>query len=148
MERDSISSLLVNCVNIAYDLQAQQLKYTKFSYLSLSELHVLEAISLEKETTMTNVANRLLITVGSLTTAINKLIEKGVVERSRQLEDRRIVILKLTKEGQEALKLHQSIHEAIDAIIDDCVGTKNREWVETTIKEISSRLTEVKNTYK
>ena len=88
MSKDSITSLLVDCVNIAYDLQSQQLKCTKFDFLSISELHVLEAIALEKEATMTNVANRLLITVGSLTTAINKLILKGVVERSRHEEDR------------------------------------------------------------
>ncbi|MBS5114706.1 MAG: MarR family transcriptional regulator [Erysipelotrichaceae bacterium] len=148
MSKDSITSLLVDCVNIAYDLQSQQLKCTKFDFLSISELHVLEAIALEKEATMTNVANRLLITVGSLTTAINKLILKGVVERSRHEEDHRIVILKLTKSGQEALVLHQEIHEAIDDVIYDCIEPDMVEWVNDTIKEISKRLNDIKDTYK
>lgn len=148
MSKNSISSLLVNCVNIAYDLQAQQLKCTKFNYLSVSEVHVLEAISLEKDATMTNVANRLLITVGSLTTAVNKLLKKGVIERYRLKDDRRIVILKLTESGKEALELHNSIHEAIDDIIRDCIDDKEYNWVENRIMEISSRLNEVKDTYK
>ena len=38
MSKDSITSLLVDCVNIAYDLQSQQLKCTKFDFLSISRI--------------------------------------------------------------------------------------------------------------
>ena len=62
------------------------------------------------ERTMSEVAQDLKITVGTLTTAINKLIKKGYVERKRIEEDRRVVLIKLTKKGKLAFRLHEKFH--------------------------------------
>ena len=62
------------------------------------------------ERTMSEVAQDLKITVGTLTTAINKLIKKGYVERKRIEEDRRVVLIKLTKKGKLAYRLHEKFH--------------------------------------
>lgn len=137
---EPITSSLVDCVNIAYDVQIQELKKSQFSYLSISEVHVLEAISLEKEPTMTNVARRLCITIGSLTTAINKLLEKKMVERKRDNKDRRVVKLFLTDQGIEVLDLHNHIHEKIDLEILKCIPEDKQEWVLDKIDEISTAL--------
>lgn len=59
---------------------------------------------------MSEVAQDLKITVGTLTTAINKLIKKGYVERSRIEEDRRVVLIALTKKGKLAYRLHEKFH--------------------------------------
>lgn len=50
-----------------------------------------------KKKTTSEVAKELSITVGTLTTAINKLVKKGYVERIRSEDDRRVVKLGLTK---------------------------------------------------
>ena len=44
--------------------------------------------------------------------------------------------------------LHQEIHEAIDDVIYDCIEPDMVEWVNDTIKEISKRLNDIKDTYK
>ncbi len=139
-KNESITALLVDCVNITYDLQTQELKKTVFSNLSVSEVHVLEAVSLEAKPTMTNVANRLRITIGSLTTAINKLIEKKMVMRSRSDADKRVVYLVLTQSGKKAVDVHNEIHASIDKIVMDCIPEEKMQWVCDTIKEISSRM--------
>ena len=51
------------------------------------------------------------ITVGTLTTAINRLIKKEYVERRRIEEDRRVVLIKLTGKGEEAFKSHKQFHD-------------------------------------
>ena len=49
------------------------------------------------EHTTTEVANKLNVTVGTLTVAVNALVKKGYVVRLKSETDRRIVILGLTK---------------------------------------------------
>ena len=43
---------------------------------------------------MSSIARKLNITVGSLTTAMNSLVNKRYVERHRSEEDRRVVLVK------------------------------------------------------
>lgn len=62
------------------------------------------------ERTMSEVAQKLKITVSTLTTAINKLIKKGYVERNRIETDRRVVLIKLTRKGKLAFRIHQRFH--------------------------------------
>lgn len=71
------------------------------------------------EKTMSEVAQNLKITVGTLTTAINKLIKKGYVERKRIEEDRRVVLIKLTKKGKLAYRLHNKFHnDMVNTVIE------------------------------
>lgn len=141
----SITALLVDCVNIAYDLQAQELKRTEFKNLSISEVHVLEAIVLENKPTMSKVAARLKITLGSLSTAVNKLIEKKMVERVRSQADKRIVYLALTHAGKQVLEIHESIHAKIDTVVLGCIPEDKRQWVFERIKEITRELQQLGN---
>ena len=86
-------------------------KAGEFSDLSVTEMHIIEAIGCDREMTMTEVARDLEITVGTLTTAINRLIKKEYVERRRIEEDRRVVLIKLTGKGEEAFKSHKQFHD-------------------------------------
>ena len=52
---------------------------------------------------MSDLSKRLRVSAGSLTTMINRLIEAGLVERSRSTEDRRVVTVRLTEAGKELL---------------------------------------------
>lgn len=66
---------------------------------------------------MGEIANDLRITVGTLTTAINRLIKKGYVERKRIEEDRRVVVVYLTESGKKVFDEHTLFHkEMIDEV--------------------------------
>ena len=72
-----------------------------------------------KKKTTSEVAKELSITVGTLTTAINKLVKKGYVERIRSEDDRRVVKLGLTKKGKLLFRVHQHFHrEMVKNILD------------------------------
>ncbi|MDR1574264.1 MAG: nitronate monooxygenase [Clostridiales Family XIII bacterium] len=75
------------------------------------EMHVLSEIGVGKAKTMTQVAAGLRISVGALTTAIDKLVGKGCVRRFRVPEDRRIVKLALTEEGAALARAHTAFRE-------------------------------------
>ena len=106
-----LNELLVQLFNDILQIEEKSLKNGPLSDLSVTELHTIEAIGMYKERTMTEVAQDLKITVGTLTTAINKLIKKGYVYRKRIEEDRRVVLVNLTSKGEEVYKVHQVFHE-------------------------------------
>ena len=105
-----LNKLLVQLFRDILDIEEKWLQNSEFSDLSVTEIHVIEAISLDKERTMSEVAYDLSITVGTLTTAINKLVKKGYVDRRRIEEDRRVVLVMLTDKGKEVFKYHEEFH--------------------------------------
>lgn len=108
-----INQLLVQLFNDVLQIEEYSLKNGVLSDLSMTEVHTIDAIGMYTERTMSEVAQILKITVGTLTTAINKLIKKGYVERKRIEEDRRVVLIKLTKRGKLAYRLHARFHEEL-----------------------------------
>lgn len=113
-----INELFVQLFNDVLQIEEQSLKEGILSDISITEIHTIEAVGMYNERTMSEVAQKLKITVSTLTTAINKLIKKGYVERKRIEEDRRVVLIKLTKRGKLAFRLHQRFHkEMIDNAI-------------------------------
>lgn len=114
-----LNELLVDIFNDILQIEEQTLKNGALSDLSVTEIHTIEAIGMYDERTMSEVAQDLKITVGTLTTAINKLIKKEYVERKRIEEDRRVVLIHLTKKGKLAYRLHEKFHnDMIRATID------------------------------
>lgn len=113
MDKDNrmVNDLLVKLFNDVLEIEEASLKDSPFSDLSITELHTLEAIGMYEEKTMSDVAQTLEITVGTLTTAINKLIKKEYVVRKRIPEDRRVVLISLTKKGKLAYRLHEKFHK-------------------------------------
>lgn len=99
MEPDlkTVNDYLVSVFNDILTIEESELKKSQFNDLSITEMHTIEAIGMYKKKTTSEVAKELSITVGTLTTAINKLVKKGYVERIRSEDDRRVVKLGLTK---------------------------------------------------
>jgi len=114
-----LNELLVQIFDDIVKIEEKALKQGPLSDLSVTEMHTLEAIGMYTQRTMSEVAQDLKITVGTLTTAINKLIKKDYVARKRIEEDRRVVLVELTKKGKLAYRLHEKFHnDMITATID------------------------------
>ncbi|MBS5939780.1 MarR family transcriptional regulator [Clostridium sartagoforme] len=123
-ETSVVNELLVKIFNEILQIEEKTLKSGYFSDLSVREMHTIEAIGSKSKRMMSEVAQDLGITVGTLTTSINRLIKKGYVERSRIEEDRRVVLVELTKKGKVANRLHERFHnemvkEMMDGLLDD-----------------------------
>ena len=98
--------------------------------LTTSELHIIEAIG-ENEITMNKLSDKIGITMGTASVAVNKLTEKQFLERSRSNTDRRKVFVKLTQKGKVALNYHGNFHSTIlERITDDIPKEKLDTFVE------------------
>ena len=70
--------------------------------------------------TMSAVAEKLEITMGTLTVAINHLVRKGYVNKIRDEKDRRVYLLSLTEKGKQLFEVHQRFHlELVKSLIVD-----------------------------
>ena len=105
-----INSLLVEIFNKILKFETISIRKLTKNKLTVAEVHTLEAIGFDKVRTMTVVAKKLGITVSTLTTCINRLVQRGLVERTRIEEDRRIVCLKLTETGKHIVFIHKHFH--------------------------------------
>ena len=112
-----LNKLLVQLFNDILQIEKNAMNNTEFKDLSITEIHTIEAIGKEGNRTMGEIANDLRVTVGTLTTAINRLIKKGYVERKRIEEDRRVVVVYLTESGKKVFDEHTLFHkEMIDEV--------------------------------
>ena len=105
-----INELLVNIFNHILSVEQKALKREGVS-LSMTEVHVLDAIKDSACATMSSVAKRLRITLGTLTTSINVLVKKEFVNRIKDIKDRRKIHLGLTQKAEKVLEIHHKFHE-------------------------------------
>lgn len=108
---ETLNEILVRLFANILDIEEKCLKIGEFSDLSITEMHVIDNIGINRERTMSDTAKDLRITSGTLTTAIDNLIKKGYVVRERSLEDRRVVKIKLTEKGVAAYYSHEDFHK-------------------------------------
>ncbi|MDY0075045.1 MAG: MarR family winged helix-turn-helix transcriptional regulator [Acholeplasmataceae bacterium] len=117
--KEVINELLVDVFNHILSIEADVLKQ-KGVRLSMTEVHVLEAVRNVQIPTMGNVAHKLRVTLGTLTTSVNVLVRKGYINRERDESDRRKVYLKLTDSAKNILKIHDEFHdEMISSLFKD-----------------------------
>ena len=115
----TINHILVNLINEIWELEEKAIITEEFKDLTNNDMHVIEAVGLGDGNNMSAIARRLGITVGSLTTAMNSLVNKKYVERRRSEEDRRVVYVKLTDKGVSAYRHHEDYHRQMtQAILD------------------------------
>lgn len=115
----TINHVLVKLINEIWELEEKAIITDEFKDLTNNDMHVIEAIGLGEGRNMSSIARQLNITVGSLTTAMNSLVNKKYVERHRSEEDRRVVFVKLTSKGIKAYHHHEDYHRQMtQAILD------------------------------
>ena len=110
-KKEVLNHLLVVMFNQILNIEEKALKKGPYKNLTLSELHVIEAIGYDATLTMSTIATKLDVTVGTLTIAMNNLVKKGYVSRVRSETDRRVVLICLTDLGQEAFMHHSAFHK-------------------------------------
>ncbi len=129
-----INELLVEVFNQILSIQQEHLRGLGVN-LSMNEIHVLEAINKTEESTMSHVAKKLRVTVGTLTTSVNRLVEKGYVERFSKSTDKRKVFLRLTDQASQVLNVHDTFHEdMINSVIKDMKLEENEVLINSLQK--------------
>lgn len=116
--REVINDVLVHLFNEIMELEEQAIITEEYKDISNNDMHIIEAVGLG-ENKMSDIAAKLNITLGSLTTSMNSLVKKGYAERERSEQDRRVVFVHLTEKGRRAYHHHAEFHrKMVDAVMD------------------------------
>ncbi len=87
--------------------------------VSMSHLHVMWILQIHGDLTMTHLAEMLDISLSNATGLVDRMEERGVIDRIRVPDDRRIVLVSLSGHGRELLA-------QVDLVRSDLVATALR----------------------
>lgn len=136
--RDQLNAFLVEVFHSILRSEAQDLKALGYKDLSISEMHVIEAVcQLEPAgaNSARGIAQLLSITPGTLTTAINVLEKKGYLLRSPDPHDRRRIRVTSTERGRQAENDHRRIH---NRLVDSVAGLLDEEETRVLLRALQS----------
>lgn len=94
------------------------------------ELKIIEILGKGGSLIMTDVAERALLSVSTVTSIMDSLVEKNLVRRERSEQDRRVVWVELTREGR---KVYQELLEFHLRIVRGMLNALNRDEQDTLI---------------
>lgn len=115
---DTVNNLLVSLFDEIIELEERVLIKGEFKDISKNDMHIIDAIGSEETKNMSALAKKIKVTVGTLTIAINNLVKKGYVSRSRSKKDKRVVLISLSEKGERAFRRHKNFHERmVDSVI-------------------------------
>lgn len=112
-----INELLVDIFNDILKVEHKAIENFTGNALTMSEMHIVEAVGKNPNLQMSDIARKLRITLPTLTVSVQRLEEKGFITRQRFGADRRKVAVELTESGRQAYARHAEFHEKmVDAL--------------------------------
>lgn len=105
-----LNSLLVETFNEILKVEERSLRLATQETVTVTEMHILDAVETDEPRAISALAAASMVTVSTMTIAINRLEKKGLVERDRGAADRRVVRVRLTDRGRALAHAHQRFH--------------------------------------
>ncbi len=91
-----------------------------------SEIHTIEVIGKNAGVNVTELARLLGITKGAASQIVQKLVKKGLIEKHKNVDNDKEILVRLTPAGQNAFQGHEKHHARIDLLLyrklDDMSG--------------------------
>ena len=113
-----LNEMLVKLFNNIMDAEEKAIITEEYKDITNNDMHIIEAIGIEQPRRMSDIAKRVNVTMGTLTTNMNSLEEKGYIIRERSKTDKRVVLVVLTPKGKKAFCHHRGFHRnMIKAIV-------------------------------
>lgn len=117
-------------------LEEEHYRERGLTHLSSADLRAVQILGKTRQERMTNLAKHLRLTVGTLTTTVDRLVAKGYVFRHRLDDDRRVVEVGLSQKGREVF---DDMEASRRVLAERVFGQLNPEE-RTTLKNLLSKL--------
>lgn len=95
-----------------------------------SEIHNIEIIGRNPGINITNLAKKLGVTKGAVSQIVNKLERKNLVEKFRDSDNEKEIMLRLQKKGEIAFNGHENFHAKFYSEIMDEVDDMTPEQIQ------------------
>ncbi|MEF9945581.1 MAG: MarR family winged helix-turn-helix transcriptional regulator [Lachnospiraceae bacterium] len=135
---ETINDILVHLFHEIWELEEKAIITEDFKDITNNDMHIIEAVGSGNGNNMSTIARKLKITVGSLTTSMNSLVNKKYAVRERSEEDRRIVNIRLTPKGEKAYRHHQDFHKQMTDAVVNSLGKDELPVLLNTLNGLST----------
>jgi DNA-binding MarR family transcriptional regulator len=139
-QAQELNRFFVETFNQILAWEERALNATGLTNLSVKELHILDTtfrLQQQEQNTMSQIAAALDISVGALTTAVNTLVKKGYLTRAGRAQDRRIVLVELTKSGHHANEMHTGFHQEMIAQVGAVLQEPELEMLTSSLQRLT-----------
>ncbi|KRM19393.1 MarR family transcriptional regulator [Ligilactobacillus hayakitensis DSM 18933 = JCM 14209] len=123
-------------------IEEKELRKSNFNDITIKELHAINAISMYDHQTASQVAKKLHLSPGTLTSTVDRLCKKGYVERIRQDSDRRVIRLGLTRKGRLVFRAHEAFHKMMVKSFLKDLDENETATIEKSIRNLEEFLKE------
>ncbi len=106
------------------------------SDLTPGQMHAIEIIGHEKSLRMKELAEKLGVTTGTLTVTVDRLEQKGLIERKPHETDRRSYRIELTAAGKKPFAKHHEYHLKLTEEIISTLTPDERESFELMLGKV------------
>ncbi|MFC6646047.1 MarR family winged helix-turn-helix transcriptional regulator [Granulicella cerasi] len=122
-----------------HSLLAYTARTLRESGLSDSEFRLLEALLHKGAQSIHGLSERVFLSPGSVSVAVDRLLHQGFVSRTESVEDRRMKLVALTPEGKKLIvRVFRAHREQMDTLLAE-VPAKERKRLAETLKTLGKR---------
>ncbi|MDF1509130.1 MarR family transcriptional regulator [Robertmurraya sp. DFI.2.37] len=148
MSNDNIQQLVNRYVDVSFSVtkKAEALITEQLgSKLTHDQLYIIRYINRVGSCTSTALAEEFEVKKSAITAIINRLWEKGFIQRTRDEKDRRVVYLTLTEKGEELFwRIDKRIQQLVEELISQFEPSEIEQFIET-YEKLNHALVEQKN---
>jgi len=108
--------------------------------LNITEFSVLEVLYQKGKQTIQQVGNRILISSGSMTYVIDKLEQRGLLSRNACPDDRRVIHVTLTNDGNQLMtEIMPKYLELVNHMFDE-INSDEAETLVQLLKKVRNKV--------
>jgi MarR family transcriptional regulator, 2-MHQ and catechol-resistance regulon repressor len=139
MERKCTNLPFMNVMQTSKDIHERIKKEMAMKQLSITEFSVLEALYQNGKQTIQKLANSILFSSGSMTYVIDKLEQRGLLSRNACPDDRRVIHVILTNDGNHLMEdIMPQYHRLVDNMFDS-LSHDEREQLVHLLKKVRGK---------
>jgi DNA-binding MarR family transcriptional regulator len=113
--------------------------------MSSTQLHVLFLLASEGPQPMSHLAEALGVSLPNVTGIVDRMVEHGHVERTRDDEDRRLVVVGMTDAGRRALDEIDLVRRATLARVIAALGSTDQQLVLDAFRRLRAAADQLKD---
>jgi DNA-binding MarR family transcriptional regulator len=132
----AMKELARNIVEFYEKLASWEHEVVRGSDLTPGQMHAIEIIGHEKSLRMKELSEKLGVTTGTLTVTVDRLEQKGLIERKPHETDRRSYRVVLTGTGEKHFVRHHEYHLKLTEEIASALTPEELEIFECVLEKI------------
>jgi DNA-binding MarR family transcriptional regulator len=138
MEAKDIISLISKIEESANGFITSEMDRWGVKGLATSHGDILDALLRNEKLTMKELADKIGRDKSTITALVDKLVKQGYVEKTRDIEDNRVVFVTLTENGKELKPMFESISKDLLCRVYKDISENEKEELIKTLKKIKN----------